>query len=162
MNSISGYDRSLPSGHRRIVVLLITLPVLWACNARSLTAPQPHPVEVGTQTFQQTLNREIDILFMIDDSPSMLQLQTKLLANFPVCMNVLKSLPMGVPDGHIAVVSQDTGAGICDLQSGLLRAVRVRRHGARLSVIQEMRRSGAQVLAMRSGSTQARSALSVA
>ncbi len=96
MNSIIGFVRSLPSGYRRIVVLLITLPVLWACNARSLTAPETHPVQVGTQTFQQTLNREIDILFMIDDSPSMLPLQTKLLANFPVFMNVLKASADGL------------------------------------------------------------------
>ena len=65
--------------------------------------------QVGTEIFQQTLNREIDILFMIDDSPSMLPLQTKLLANFPVFMNVLKDLPMGLPDVHIAVVSSEHG-----------------------------------------------------
>ena len=98
---------SLTSGYRRIAALLITFPVLWACNARTLTAPDEHPVQVGTEVFQQTLNREIDILFMIDDSPSMLPLQAKLLANFPVFMNVLKNLPMGLPDVHIAVVSQN-------------------------------------------------------
>ena len=115
MRSSIRFVQSLASGYRRIVALLITFPVLWACNARSLTAPVPDPVQVGTQTFQQTLNREIDILFMIDDSPSMLPLQAKLLANFPVFMNVLKALPMGLPDVHIAVVSQNTGAGIFDL-----------------------------------------------
>ena len=109
------FIRSSTFGHRRIVALLITFPVLWACNARTLTAPNTHPVQVGTDTFQQTLNREIDILFMIDDSPSMLPLQAKLLANFPVFMNVLKALPMGLPDVHIAVVSSDTGPGQFDL-----------------------------------------------
>src|SRR6185295_5275044 len=108
MKSFIGVVRWLSTGYRRIIVLLITFPVLWACNARSLTAPVTDPVQVGTQTFQQTLNREIDILFMIDDSPSMLPLQAKLLANFPVFMNVLKGLPMGLPDVHIAVVSQNT------------------------------------------------------
>ncbi len=115
MNSISGFVRALASGYRRVVVSLITVPALWACNTRTFTAPEPHPVQVGTDVFQQTLNREIDILFMIDDSPSMLPLQAKLLANFPVFMNVLKNLPMGLPDVHIAVVSSDTGPGQFDL-----------------------------------------------
>jgi len=115
MKSAAVCIHPLTRRYRRIVALLITFPALWACNARTLTAPQPNPVQTGTEVFQQTLNREIDILFMIDDSPSMLPLQAKLLTNFPVFMNVLKNLPMGLPDVHIAVVSQNTGAGKFDL-----------------------------------------------
>ena len=95
----------------RWVTMAGLLPALWACNARTLDKPVSDPVTVGTGTFQQTINRQIDILFMVDDSPSMLPLQTKLLANFPVLMNQLKALPMGLPDVHIAVVSSDTGPG---------------------------------------------------
>jgi hypothetical protein len=91
------------------------LPALWACNARTLDKPVSRPVTVGTNTFQQTINRQIDILFMVDNSPSMMPLQTKLLANFPVLMNQLKTLPMGLPDVHIAVVSSDTGPGQFDI-----------------------------------------------
>src|SRR6185369_5898314 len=35
--------------------------------------------------------------------------------NFPVFMNVLKALPSGLPDIHVAVVSSDTGPGEFDL-----------------------------------------------
>jgi hypothetical protein len=48
---------------------------------------------------------------MIDNSLSMKPLQQKLVANFPVFMNVLKGLPGGLPSLHLAVVSSDLGAG---------------------------------------------------
>jgi hypothetical protein len=105
----------------RWVVVASALPLIWACNARSFEAPQPNPVSVVNNTFQATLNREIDILFMVDNSSSMLPLQAKLLAQFPVFMNVLKMLPAGdgsgmaLPDIHVAVISSDTGPGKFDL-----------------------------------------------
>ena len=55
-------------------------------------------------------NRNLDILFMIDDSASMLLSQANLLANFPTFMDVLKNLPGGLPNIHVAVVSADMGA----------------------------------------------------
>ncbi|MDB4981525.1 MAG: hypothetical protein JWM82_2277, partial [Myxococcales bacterium] len=54
--------------------------------------------------------RDVDLLFMVDNSASMTPLQNKLRANFPAFMNVLKGLPL--PNVHIAVVSSDLGAGI--------------------------------------------------
>jgi hypothetical protein len=72
-------------------------------------------------TFQATLNRQLDMLFMIDNSASMLPLQAKFLQQFPVFMNILKMLPtgdgtmMGLPDLHVAVISSDTGPGKYDL-----------------------------------------------
>jgi hypothetical protein len=58
---------------------------------------------------------KLDILFMVDNSQSMQPLQQKLLDNFPVFMNVLKALPYGLPDIHVAVVSSDTGPGAFDI-----------------------------------------------
>lgn len=105
----------------RWVAVAAALPVIWACNDRTFEAPTPNPVRVVNNTFQATLNREVDILFMVDDSPSMLPLQAKLLAQFPVFMNVLKMLPTGdgsttgLPDIHVAVVTSDAGPGKFDL-----------------------------------------------
>jgi hypothetical protein len=56
-------------------------------------------------------NRKLDVLFMIDDSSSMETSQANLLANFTAFMNVLKGMPGGLPDVHIAVVTSDMGAG---------------------------------------------------
>jgi hypothetical protein len=52
----------------------------------------------------------VDVLFMVDNSPSMAPLQQKLAAGFVSFMNVIDALPGGVPDLHIGVVSSDLGA----------------------------------------------------
>jgi hypothetical protein len=56
-------------------------------------------------------NRNLDVLFMVDDSSSMRLQQTNLLTNFPMFMDVLKALPGGLPNIHVAVISSDMGAG---------------------------------------------------
>jgi len=61
-------------------------------------------------------DREVDILFMIDNSPSMDPKQTRLAANFPNMINVLQQISDGnggtsLPDVHIGVISSDMGAG---------------------------------------------------
>src|SRR5262245_47620406 len=61
------------------------------------------------QFFEQDINYDLDILFVIDDSPSMEDERANLKRNLPVFMNVLKSLPGGLPDVHIGVISTSLG-----------------------------------------------------
>jgi hypothetical protein len=68
--------------------------------------PQPTVIE-----FQQTVNRNVDILFMLDDSSNMTPLQNKLTAAFPTFVDTLKMLAGGLPNLHLAVVSSSMGAG---------------------------------------------------
>jgi hypothetical protein len=56
--------------------------------------------------------RAIDILFMVDNSPSMDPKQKALADNFPKMIAVLEKLPGGLPDVHIGVVSSNMGAGM--------------------------------------------------
>ena len=91
--------------------LAAAVPALWACNARSLEAPVVKPTGNFQNNFQETVNRQIDLLFMIDDSSSMETAQANLKANMGNFMDVLKALPGGLPDLHIAVVTSDMGAG---------------------------------------------------
>jgi hypothetical protein len=56
-------------------------------------------------------NRKYDILFMIDDSSSMRTSQANIAVNFPAFIDVLKNIPGGLPDLHLAVVTSDMGAG---------------------------------------------------
>jgi hypothetical protein len=63
------------------------------------------------QEIQWAASRDLDLLFMIDNSSSMAPLQNKLVSSFPVFMEALTSLPGGLPSLHIAVVSSDLGAG---------------------------------------------------
>jgi hypothetical protein len=69
-----------------------------------------------------SINRNVDILFMVDDSSSMDLQQANLIRNFPTFMTRLQD-PPGLPNVHIAVVSQDMGAGdgsiaSCDATGG--------------------------------------------
>lgn len=54
-------------------------------------------------------NHELDVLFVVDNSPSMLDKQHSLAANFPRMIDVLGTLDEGLPDLHIGVVTSDLG-----------------------------------------------------
>jgi hypothetical protein len=97
-------------------VLLGLLGAALSCTTHALKEPCPEPHTDETGTFQQTLSRNLDILFMVDDSGSMRALQDKLATSFPAFMNVLEALPL--PNVHIAVISSDLGAG--KLTSGVV------------------------------------------
>jgi hypothetical protein len=60
---------------------------------------------------------KLDLLFMIDDSPSMQEEQANLARNFPRLIEELKKMPAGLPDLHLGVVSSDMGAGTANLGS---------------------------------------------
>jgi hypothetical protein len=89
--------------------LAAAVPALWACTSRTLEAPQIQPTATLTTNFTQKINNEIDILFMIDNSSSMTEMQNKVLAQLPLFMNVLTGLT-NPPSLHVAVVSSDMGA----------------------------------------------------
>jgi len=90
--------------------LAAVAPVLWACNARTLEKVTPKPEPVYGKTFQQTINRNVDMLFLVDDSSSMRLSQDNLNRNFPTFMTRLMD-PPGLPNIHVAVISSDMGAG---------------------------------------------------
>jgi hypothetical protein len=94
----------------RWVGLAAAVPALWACTSRTLEAPIVTPTQGVTQKVTQKINSNIDLLFMVDNSSSMSSMQTKLVAQLPVFMQVLAALPMGLPSVHVAVVSSDMGA----------------------------------------------------
>jgi hypothetical protein len=94
----------------RWVGLAAVAPVLWACNARTLETPHLTPEQTYGKTFQQTINRNVDMLFLVDDSSSMRLSQDNLNRNFPTFMTRLMD-PPGLPNIHVAVISSDMGAG---------------------------------------------------
>jgi hypothetical protein len=56
-----------------------------------------------------TANRDLDLLFVVDDSPSMLDKQNNLTANFPSFLDRLQAVPGGLPNLHVGVVTTDMG-----------------------------------------------------
>jgi hypothetical protein len=112
--------RSQPHPHEMHILwttLVVAVSLLWACNNQKLVAPIGRPALVKSKVFAEKLNRDLDIVFMVDDSPSMKVLQDKLADQFPIFMQVLQGLPNGLPNVHIAVVTQDLGAGAVDLET---------------------------------------------
>ena len=89
-----------------------------ACGRTPDLQPTPRigrqPATKLLPVFTQSVNNDIDILFLIDNSLSMKEEQENLRKNFPVLTRVLKDLPQGLPNVHIAVVSSDLGAGLFD------------------------------------------------
>jgi hypothetical protein len=64
-----------------------------------------------------TLNRDLDILFMIDNSGSMAEEQVSLGNNFHRMITVLETVEGGLPNVHIGIVSSDVGAGPFNITS---------------------------------------------
>jgi hypothetical protein len=71
----------------------------------------PPDIDPFRNTFSAELSPQLDLLFMIDNSSEMDTQQANLVASLPAFMDVLKNLPGGLPDLHIAVVTSDMGAG---------------------------------------------------
>lgn len=87
------------------------------CTSHSLEAPTPDPLPERQQYREVNPTREVDILFLVDNSGSMEQEQANLAANFPAFMDELKAIPGGLPDLHVGVVSSDLGAGMMTTSS---------------------------------------------
>jgi hypothetical protein len=62
-------------------------------------------------SFPAAPSRNLDVLFMIDNSSSMTVFQSGLNAVFSSYTDTLKALPGGLPNVHIGVVSSSLGAG---------------------------------------------------
>jgi hypothetical protein len=92
----------------RWAALAAVAPVLWACNSRSLERPIVTPEQTFAKNFQQSINRNVDLLFLVDDSSSMTLSQNNLRTNFPRFINRLMD-PPPLPNVHIAVISSDMG-----------------------------------------------------
>jgi hypothetical protein len=89
---------------------LTSLSLLAGCPDRTISQPDVSQGRVEYKDIPVTLNRDIDILFLIDNSPSMLDKQNNLKANFPNFINVLNTIQGGLPNVHIGVATSDLGS----------------------------------------------------
>lgn len=83
-----------------IVTLLTATSFLFSCSNKATSFSLPSTQDSFGQVI--TRNNKVDILFVIDNSPSMLQYQQRLSARVPDMINQLNSLKM---DYHVAVTS---------------------------------------------------------
>jgi hypothetical protein len=91
-------------------VSLAAVSLLVGCPDRSISVVDPEQGRVEFKNIPITPNRNIDILFVVDDSPSMRDKQANLARNFPEFIKVLDSIQGGRPSVHIGVISSDMGS----------------------------------------------------
>lgn len=81
----------------------------------AIDAPADAPADAMVDPYAEVaripllLNNSVDLLFVVDDSPSMLDKQTNLKNAFPAFVNELSTLETGLPSLHIGVVTTDVG-----------------------------------------------------
>jgi hypothetical protein len=76
-----------------------------------VTCPPGSGVCTEQGAFSTSTSRDVDILFMVDNSLGMEPLQAKLTQSFATFTQTLEALPAGLPNLHLAVVTSDMGAG---------------------------------------------------
>src|SRR5262245_60153491 len=88
---------------------IVALVGLTGCPDREVSEVDPSQDRVELKDIPLTINRDIDILFVIDNSRSMREEQDNLRMNFPQFINVLQQIQGGLPNVHLGVVTSDTG-----------------------------------------------------
>jgi hypothetical protein len=119
----------LPSIYALVITAAVGIAAT-SCISREVAEVQPLPNKEQFKVIPVDINRDIDILFVIDNSGSMGEEQVSLNNNFVNFINVLQNIEGGLPNVHIGVVSTDVGAGPYGLQrciepgdNGLLQAI---------------------------------------
>ena len=99
--------------------LAVTALLSAACTDHTVETVPTRAVQEATRHFAQSLDKEVDILFVVDNSYSMAGLQSQLARQFPRLIDALRTqkLQGGIPDVRIGVVSSDLGAGPYTFQS---------------------------------------------
>jgi hypothetical protein len=82
--------------------------LLVACSVPEIEY-EPLAEREPVADFSAIPQEDLDVLFVIDDSPSMADKQANLIANFPNLIARLNLLPGGLPSLHLGVVSTDMG-----------------------------------------------------
>lgn len=90
----------------RTLARLAAASSLAACT---MPDPDPEPTRDEVLTVKAVPNRNLDLLFVIDDSATMLDKQAAIRAAFPRFIDELAALDGGLPNLHVGVVSSDMG-----------------------------------------------------
>jgi hypothetical protein len=110
---------SLAIGFLIPLAIPLAIPFLAGCPDRSIDEVLPQQGRVEAKDIPVNVNRDLDLLFLIDDSPSMKDKQNNLADNFPGFIKVLSSIPGGLPNIHLGVTTSDMGTkGAADATPG--------------------------------------------
>jgi hypothetical protein len=107
MEDDMNFLKGLKIGLSAAVILGVT--VLSSCINRPMKNASPDTSVIPSFEVAVSQNRDVDILFVIDDSLSMKDEQVKLRSQFGSLMGVLQNISGGLPNIHIGVTSTDLG-----------------------------------------------------
>ena len=79
-----------------------------ACGG-SIDSPDPADERQTVVELPATMNRDLDLLFVVDDSVGLIEIQQSLAASLPVLFDRLQRVPGGLPNLHVGVVTTDMG-----------------------------------------------------
>ena len=94
---------------RRLALCLLVSAT--GCPSREVSKIDPTQAPAIIKDIPVEVNRDLDILFVVDNSNSMGEEQASLGTNFPNFVNVLEGIEGGLPNIHMGVVSSNVGAG---------------------------------------------------
>lgn len=105
--------RLLSWRYLRWAIALPALPMVWwACISHPLTQPTPEPEQQTNLYITVAPVRKLDLLFMVDNSPSMAPKVKKMNDNFKLLIGALKDPNDGTyPDLRVALIDSDLGTG---------------------------------------------------
>ena len=95
----------------------LSVSLLVGCGTNVITLGDMQEVAVVSPT----VNRDLDVLFVIDNSPSTADKQAAMLSSFPHMMDQLASLDGGMPNLHIGVATSDLGTS--DTHGGIASVI---------------------------------------
>jgi len=103
----------------RLVAPVGLIP-LFACLAPPVESPKTTVTQETSVRVEQSVKNKVDLLFLIDNSPSMAPKQNELVKRFPTLIKALDNFAaQGNPASyHIGVVNSDLGSGPYNLTQG--------------------------------------------
>ncbi len=110
MSTLVSSQSSLGRRFTLIALGLVSTGALAGCPDREVSRVDPIQDPVLDKSIPVNINRNLDLLFVIDNSGSMLAEQAALATNFPEFINVLQQIEGGLPDIHLGVISSNVGA----------------------------------------------------
>jgi hypothetical protein len=93
-----------------IAASIATVTALAGCPSREVAKVPVEQQKQDKKTIPVVAERDIDILFLIDDSDSMGEEQQSLAENFPRFIEKLTGIQGGLPNVHIGIISSNVGA----------------------------------------------------
>jgi len=106
------FSRLCVAWFRWLALVAVLVFTAWACVSHPLAQPTPDPVIQSMGQVPVVLMRQLDLLFMVDNSPSMKPKQDKMRDQFPQLIEALRDpTDQSLPDLRIAIVDSDLGSG---------------------------------------------------